>query len=203
MTAPVREVVLASASPVRRQLLENAGIALQLDPADLDEAALRKSHVGSGSMDPAALAGELARAKAEMVSKRHGSRWVIGADQILVCETAILAKPADMTEAREQLRRLRGRSHELASAVAVARNGRTEWQSLDTARLTMRAVSDAFLDAYLAAVGPEVTQSVGGYKIEGRGLQLFERIEGDYFTILGLPLLPLLAHLREIGILES
>jgi septum formation protein len=203
MTDPVREVVLASASPVRRLLLENAGLAFQLDPADLDETALRDLHVNRGPVDPAALAGELARAKAEMVSKRHGSRWVIGADQILSFDAVILAKPADMTEAREQLRRLRGRSHELAVAVAVARNGRTEWQSLDTARLTMRAMSDAFLDAYLAAMGPEVTQSVGGYKIEGRGLQLFERLEGDYFTILGLPVLPLLAFLRGKGVLET
>jgi septum formation protein len=203
MTDPVREVVLASASPVRRLLLENAGLAVRLDPADLDEIALREQHVRRGSVDSAALAGELARAKAEKVSRRHGSRWVIGADQVLRCEAAILAKPADMSEAREQLRRLRGRSHELTSAVAVARNGRTEWQTMDTARLTMRAVSDAFLDAYLAAIGPEVTQTVGGYKIEGRGLQLFERLEGDYFTILGLPLLPLLAYLRDKGILES
>ncbi|HKQ95956.1 MAG TPA: nucleoside triphosphate pyrophosphatase [Aestuariivirgaceae bacterium] len=203
MTDPVREVVLASASPVRRQLLENAGLAFQLDPADLDETKLREQHVKRGPADPAALAGELARAKAETVSKRHGSSWVIGADQILTCEAAILAKPAGIAEAREQLRRLRGRSHELTSAVAVAKNGRTEWQTFDTARLTMRAVTDAFVDAYLAAMGPEVTQSVGGYKIEGRGLQLFERLEGDYFTILGLPLLPLLAYLRDKGILES
>ena len=203
MTASVHEVVLASASPVRRQLLENAGLAFELDPAELDETALRESHVRRGPVDPAVLAAELARAKAEKVSKRHGSRWVIGADQILNCSAAILAKPADMAEAREQLRNLQGRSHGLTSAVAVARNGRTEWQTFDAARLTMRAVSDAFLDAYLDAMGPEVTQSVGGYKIEGRGLQLFERIEGDYFTILGLPLLPLLAYLRDIGVLET
>lgn len=201
MTDPTHEVVLASASPVRRQLLENAGLAVLRDAAHVDEAALRAEHAKNGPVDPAGLAGELARIKAEKISARHGSRWVIGADQVLSCEGAIVSKPADMAEARRQLVFLRGKTHSLTSAVAVARNGRSEWRTVDSARLTMRAFSDAFLDDYLAMVGGEVTETVGGYKIEGRGLQLFEQVHGDHFTILGLPLLPLVAFLRRNGIL--
>ena len=201
MTDPTHEVVLASESPVRRQLLENAGLAVLRDAAHVDEAALRAEHAKSGPTDPASLAGELARMKAEKVSARHGSRWVIGADQILSCEGAIVSKPADIAEARRQLVFLRGKTHALTSAVAVARNGRSEWRNVDSARLTMRAFSDAFLDDYLATMGGEVTETVGGYKIEGRGLQLFDELHGDHFTILGLPLLPLVAFLRRNGIL--
>ena len=200
MTAPTHEVVLASASHVRRQLLENAGLAVLRDAAHVDEAALRAGHAKGGPVDPAVLAGELARLKAEKVSVRHGPRWVIGADQVLSCEGKIVSKPADTAEARRQLVFLRGKSHALTSAVAVARHGRSEWQTVDSARLTMRAFSDAFLEDYLASIGGEVTESVGGYKIEGRGLQLFEELHGDHFTILGLPLVPLLAFLRRNGI---
>jgi septum formation protein len=194
-------VVLASASSARRMLLQGAGVPHACEPAGLDERSLRTELAANGvGAEEVALA--LAEAKAVRVSRRRGpGDLVIGADQILDCEGVWLEKPAGAAEAREQLRRLRGRAHRLACAAAAARGGAVLWRHREAATLRMRLLSDAFLDAYLEQAGPAILESVGAYRLEGLGVQLFERIEGDYFAILGLPLLPLLAFLRREGVL--
>ncbi|HTS93480.1 MAG TPA: nucleoside triphosphate pyrophosphatase [Stellaceae bacterium] len=193
-------LVLASASSTRRRLLAESGVVVCVDPASIPEtemiAASRAKGASAG--DCAVL---LAEAKAAEVSARHPRAFVIGADQMLDCEGDWLEKPLDLGAARAQLARLRGRTHRLFSAVAVLRDGRRLWSALDRAALTMRPFSDAFLDDYLARTGDDALHSVGAYRLEGLGAQLFERIEGDFFTILGLPLLPLLGFLREEGAL--
>jgi nucleoside triphosphate pyrophosphatase len=183
-------LVLASRSGARRALLAAAGIPLDVRPADLDERAL-----AAGA--PAAAAALLAREKALAVARTHPGRLVLGADQTLALGAERFDKPADQAAAAAQLRALRGRTHTLHSAVALVQDGTVLFEHADTARLTMRAFSDRFLERYLDTAGATVTASVGGYQIEGLGLQLFERIEGDYFTILGLPLLPVLDFLRR------
>ena len=193
-------LVLASKSSVRRALLEGAGIALQVVPADIDERALEAA---AATADPGEIASLLAREKAGTVAARQPSRLVLGADQTLALGARVFSKPADAAAAREQLKMLRGCTHELHAALALMRDGTVVWEHRDTARLTMRAFSDTFLDAYVAATGKALTASVGAYQVEGRGIQLFERIEGSYFTILGLPLLPLLAFLRREGLLAG
>jgi septum formation protein len=191
-------LVLASQSAARRALLAAAGIAAAVDPADIDEGAIKSAHRAQGkSADDCALA--LAEAKAAHVSPRHPAQLVIGADQILECGSEWLDKPTDLAAARGQLRFLRGRTHELVAAIAVVLDGALLWHHAERARLTMRAFSDAFLDDYVAAVGERLLATVGGYALEGLGAQLFERVEGDYFAILGLPLMPLLAFLRARG----
>jgi septum formation protein len=194
-----RAVVLASGSVARAKLLEQAGIEVIRDPAGIDEAAVKASFREEG-LDAASCAAALAETKAVRVSVRHAERLVIGADQILVHDERWLDKPRDKAEARAQLAALRGARHELVTAVAVAQNGAAIWREIDRAFLYMRAFSDDFLAAYLAAAGDEVLASVGAYQLEGLGAQLFARIEGDYFTILGLPLLPLLEFLRGHGV---
>lgn len=193
-------LVLASASVTRARLLAEAGVAVRVDPAVLEETEIIASFRAEG-----ALAGEcaaaLAEAKASRISARHPGALVIGADQILDCEGEWLEKPQDIAAARAQLRRLRGKAHELVSAVAVLRDGGMLWHAIDRARLTMRPFSDAFLEDYLARACEEVLRSVGAYRLEGLGAQLFDRVEGDFFTILGLPLLPLLGFLRDRGAL--
>jgi len=193
-------LVLASASSTRRRLLAESGVVVCVDPASIPEtemiAASRAKGASAGDC-----AGFLAEAKAAEVSARHPRAFVIGADQMLDCEGDWLEKPHDLGAARAQLARLRGRTHRLFSAVAVLRDGRRLWSALDRAALTMRPFSDAFLDDYLARTGDDALHSVGAYRLEGLGAQLFERIEGDFFTILGLPLLPLLGFLREEGAL--
>jgi septum formation protein len=193
--------VLASASRARRELLAAAGVAFTVEPADVDEPAVRRS-LGSKTA-PAEVADLLARAKAEDVGKRHRDGLVIGADQVLAFGAEILAKPGDAAGARATLTKLKGKTHELISAVAFAEDGRISWTHTATARLTMRDFSEAFLEEYLVRAGDRVGQSVGAYELEGLGVQLFERIEGDYFTILGLPLLPVLAELRARGVLAK
>jgi septum formation protein len=193
-------LVLASKSAIRRSMLESAGIPVEVSPADVDERAL-EARAGVGH--PGQAAQLLAREKARVVSARSGRRFVVGADQTLALGERRFTKPTDQAAAREQLRALSGRSHELHSAVAVARDGRVVFSHVDVARLTMRALSDRFLDLYLDAAGPTVTASVGGYQIERLGVQLFERIEGDHFTILGLPLFALLGFLRREGSLAG
>src|SRR5262245_49510133 len=191
-------LVLASRSAVRRKLIEAAGVPLEIAPADIDERAVER-RAGAGT--PADAASLLAREKSRAGCAGHKGRLVVGADQTLALGRQRFTKPVDRDTAREQLRTLAGRTHELHSAVAVARDGRVLFSQVDTAKLTMRSLSDEFLAAYLDAAGEAVTASVGGYQLEGLGSHLFERIEGDYFTILGLPLFALLHFLRREGCL--
>jgi septum formation protein len=192
-------LVLASASATRAAILTNAGLTLHTDPPGVDEEEVKASFRHEGH-DAASCATALAEAKAIRVSQRHEDSLVIGADQMLDCEGTWFDKPRDRSTARAQLVALRGKRHDLVSAVVVACNGAMLWHLVDRPRLTMRPFSDQFLDDYLAAIGDDVLASVGAYQLEGRGVQLFERIEGDYFSILGLPLLPLLDFLRGHGV---
>ncbi len=197
-------LILASASQARTKMLADAGLMFDVQPADIDEAAIRSTFDdGTSDTAPSDIAVILAQTKATTVSDRSAGAMVIGADQILVCDGELHSKPADKTAAREQLLRLRGKTHSLISAVACARNGQVEWYHEDTVHLTMRDFSNEFLGTYLAAVGDAVTTSVGAYQIEGPGVQLFSKVVGDYFTILGLPLLPLLHYLRTQNILQE
>jgi len=191
-------LVLASRSAVRRTLLEAAGVPVEVRPADIDE---RSLEIVMPSETPAAVAALLARQKALAVAGLHPARLVLGADQVLALDAKLFSKPADRAAARAQLRTLSGRTHELHAAVAFVRDATVVLEHVGTARLTMRSFSDRFLDAYLEAVGSAATASVGAYHIEGLGIQLFERVEGDYFTVLGLPLLTALDFLRRHGCL--
>src|SRR5262245_58114730 len=195
-----RPLVLASKSAVRRTVLEAAGVPVEIEAADIDERAIEAR---AGLTDPGAVAQLLAQEKARVVSVKKPGRVVLGADQTLALGDKRFSKATDRAGARAQLQELRGRTHALHSAVAVLRDGAVQYEHLAAARLTMRSFSDAFMDHYLDAIGPAATASVGGYQLEGRGAQLFERVEGDHFTVLGLPLLPLLQWLREAGLLES
>ncbi len=191
-------LVLASKSAVRRALLESAGVPVEVHPADLDERGLE---AGARSAAPGAIAALLAREKASVVARLHPGRLVLGADQTLALGAKRFAKPADRAAARAQLRALSGRTHELHAAAAFVQDGTVLFEHVGAARLTMRTLSDQILDRYLDAVGSAVTASVGAYQIEGPGIQLFERIDGDYFTILGLPLMAALDFLRRRGCL--
>jgi septum formation protein len=187
-------LILASQSPARRALLANAGISFEAIPAAIDERAVQQI---SGLSAPGDVAALLARKKALSVSMGHAGRFVVGADQTLALGERLFSKPADRAQAADQLRTLAGRCHELHSAVAVARDGKILFADASTARMTMRRLGEAGIDAYLDQAGDVVTSSVGAYQLEGLGVHLFERIEGDHFTILGLPLLQLLAFLRS------
>ena len=191
-------LILASQSRARQALLANAGIAFEAIPADIDERGLQSD---SGLSAPGEIASLLAREKALWVSSHHADRIVVGADQTLALGKRLFSKPAGRAQAAEQLQSLAGNSHELHSAVAVARDGRIVFETVAIARMTMRPLREAEIDAYLDAAGEAVTTSVGAYQLEGLGIHLFERIEGDHFTILGLPLLPLLAFLRGQNLL--
>jgi septum formation protein len=200
MTAPAPPpVILASASPIRAALLRRAGITVTVETAAVDEAEI-KAAFAAERRDAAECAAALAEAKAARVARRQPGALVIGADQMLVCDGTWFDKPEDIAAARLQLTQLRGRRHELVSAVAVLRGGECLWRHVERPSLTMRPFSDAFLDTYLATAGDALTGSVGAYRLEEAGIQLFSRIDGDYFAILGLPLLPLLAFLREHGV---
>jgi septum formation protein len=187
-------LILASQSHARQALLVRAGIGFEAVPAEIDERAVQRSSGLSAAGDVAAL---LAREKALSVSLRLPERFVVGADQTLALGTRLFSKPAGRVQAAEQLRALAGRSHELHSAVAVARDGKILFEGAAIARMTMRQLGEAEIDAYLDEAGKAVTSSVGAYQLERLGVHLFERIEGDHFTILGLPLLQLLAFLRS------
>jgi septum formation protein len=189
-------LVLASRSESRRAVLAGAAIPVEIVPADIDERALEAQ---AGRKPPGEVALMLARAKACAVTSQRPGRLVLGADQTLALGDRLFAKPVDRAAARDQLKSLRGRTHELHSAVVLARDGAVLFERCETARLTMRDFSDRFLDAYIEAAGLAVTASVGGYQVEGAGIQLFARIDGDHFTILGLPLLQLLHYLRREG----
>lgn len=197
-------LVLASASKARAALLKAAGVTAHQRPAKINEAVVRADmEKDPAKLPPPDVALELARVKALVISVRTRRASVIGADQVLEFQGEILSKPADMAEAREQLMRLRGKSHFLHSAVCVARDGRVIWQHVDSAKLTMRTFSPKFVDTYLATAGKAALSSVGAYQVEGPGLQLFSNISGDYFTVLGMPMLPLLDYLRRAGILSA
>jgi septum formation protein len=199
-----RPLILASGSPYRRKMLEAAGLAFRVVPADVDEAALKRDLTSQTPKPaPAAIADALARAKAQSVSVRHATATVIGADQILEHAGELLDKPGDLAAARAQLERLRGETHRLISAVVLTEEGQVVWSHVDEAVLTMRAFTPEFLDRYLAAAGDDLCRIVGAYEIEGLGIQLFERVEGDHFTIIGLPLVPLLAELRSRGVIAT
>ena len=187
-------LVLASKSDVRGKILAATGLRFVIRPAQIDE---RAAEAKAGSPDAAASARLLARAKAQAISAERPGQLVLGADQTLARGGTRFSKPENRAAAADQLRGLRGRTHELHSALALVRDGAVLFDCLDTARLTMRDVSDRFLDEYLDLAGDAALTSVGAYQLEGIGIHLFERVEGDYFTILGLPLLPLLTFLRQ------
>lgn len=189
-----RPLILASQSRSRQTLLAAAGLTFEAIPAQLDE---RTVQADSQLTDPAAIAALLARAKAMEVSAKHPDRVVVGADQTLASGETLFSKPAGRAQAAAQLRQLAGATHRLCSAVAVVRNEEALFETVSVARMTMRPLTPASIERYLDAAGPAVTASVGAYQLEGIGVHLFERIEGDHFTILGLPLLPLLAFLRQ------
>jgi septum formation protein len=189
-----QKLILASQSRARQTLLANAGIDFDAVPADIDERGVQQA---SGLSEPGEVAALLAREKSLAVSAHRPDRIVVGADQTLALGRRLFSKPIDRAEAAEQLRGLAGQSHELHSAVAVARDGKILFEAADIARMTVRRLGEADIDAYLDAAGEAVISSVGAYQLEGLGVHLFERIEGDHFTILGLPLLRLLAFLRS------
>jgi septum formation protein len=196
-------LILASASAGRAAVLRDAGLSFRQVPTAIDEREMEAKLAQDGVLEGDAVALMLAAAKAEHVSRTEPGALVIGADQVMSCDGRLYQKPPSVDAAREQLRELRGKSHTLHAGLAVARGGETLWRHLGVARLTMRDFSDAFLDAYVEAEGEALTRSVGAYRIEGLGIQLFSRVEGDHFTIIGLPLLPLLDYLRECGWLRS
>jgi septum formation protein len=191
-------LILASSSAVRAELMRNAGLAFRVEPAAIDEGEI-KAAFQAERRAAADCANALAEAKAMRVARRHSGNLVIGADQLLVCEGNWFDKPGDRAAARAQLLALRGKRHELVSAVCVVRDGERLWHFVDRSTLTMRDFSDEFLEHYLDAGGAEILGSVGAYRLEGVGVQLFARIEGGHFAILGLPLLPLLDFLRDHG----
>jgi len=193
-------LILASQSRARRMLLANAGIDAETIPADIDERSLQ---AGSGLKSPADVAALLAREKALFVSRQKPDRYVVGADQTLALGSRLFSKPAGRAEAKEQLRALCGHVHELHSAVAVGRGGKILFADVRVARMSMRQLADREIETYLDQAGEAVITSVGAYQLEGLGVHLFERIDGDHFTILGLPLLPLLAFLRREKLLAA
>jgi septum formation protein len=193
-------LVLASRSDVRGKILAAAGLRFEIRSSVVDERAIEAQ---AGINDPVDVACHLAHAKAGAVAASLPGRVVLGADQTLARDAKRFTKPTDSSVASEQLRDLRGRTHELHSALALVRDGTLLFSCVDTARLTMRNFSDRYLKEYLDLAGNAALKSVGGYQLEGIGIHLFERVEGDYFTILGLPLLPLLAYLRQDKFIDS
>ncbi len=193
-------LVLASGSASRARLLKAAGVTFSVHPADVDEAALMRAMAGA---DAASVALALAEAKALAVSAKQPEALVLGADTVIALDGGLVSKCADMDGAHALLQRMSGRDHLLVSAAALARDGDLVWRHASGATMTVRPLSSAFLDSYLAAEGPAILSSVGCYHYEGRGAQLFERVDGDYFSVLGLPLLPLLAALRREGVIAT
>lgn len=203
MADPVR-LILASASAARNSMLTAAGLKFECVPAHIDEAVIKAGMLRAApNLEPSDVAARLAAEKAAAVSAQFPDALVIGSDQVLALRNRILSKSASLAEARTVLKQLRGRTHELVSGVALAQGGQVIWESIDSAELTMRNFSDEFLTMYLAHAGARILGCVGCYELEDFGLQLFESVEGDYFTILGMPLLALLAELRQIGVVMS
>lgn len=195
-------IILASASPFRLAMLRNAGIETEANPSRIDERAVEEA-VGDAAISPENLAWILAEAKAEEVSERFPGALVIGSDQTLSLGDEVLHKAAGMEEARRRLLKLSGKTHHLNSAVVLARDGKALWGHVSVANMTMRKLDPAYVGRYLSRVGDQVLRSVGVYQIEGEGIQLFDSIEGDHFTIVGMPLLPLVAELRRLGAIDG
>lgn len=191
-------LILASSSAIRRQMLENAGVIFEVAPANVDESAEKACRD-----NPASVATALAEAKALAVSASRRGDWAIGSDSVASVDRRLFDKPRDRAEAAEHLRFFSGKEMRLTSAVALARGGEVEWSLCDSARLQVRRLSESFIEAYLDAEWPEVGYCVGVFRIEGRGVQLFDCINGSFFTILGMPLLPLLGALRDRGAIEG
>lgn len=200
MSAPAEPLILASKSAARQTMLTNAGVSFSVRVADVNEDAVKATH---DPADAAGLAVDLARVKALAVSRHDPDAWVLGADQTLAFQGGLVSKAGSLAEARGRLTAMRGRLHHLHSGAALARNGQIVWSGVDTATMRVRDFSDAFLDAYLAAEGEGLLACVGSYRLEGMGSQLFETVDGDYFTVLGLPLWPVLAELRRAGVLRA
>jgi septum formation protein len=199
---PDDSLVLASASPSRATVMRNAGLTFAVEPSECDEDDIKQRMQADGA-SAAAVAEALAAAKAEIISARHPRCYVVAADQMMVCAGEWFDKPRDLAEAKTHLERLRGKTHALVSATVVYRNGEGIWRHGDEARLTMRDLSDDFIAAYIDSVGEMACRSVGAYQLEGPGAQLFAKVEGDFFSILGLPLLPLLDFLRDRNLVPS
>jgi septum formation protein len=197
-----QRIILASGSPFRKQLLDNAGVTVDVVRPEIDERAVEAPLKETGAT-PEDVALVLAEAKAVSVSEQHPAALVIGSDQTLSLDDRIFHKPADMETARRHLLALSGETHQLNSAVVIARDGEALWRHVEIARLSMRDLDPEFIGRHLARVGEKALTSVGAYQIEGEGIQLFERVEGDFFTIMGMPLLPLLAKLRELGAVDG
>ena len=199
---PARQVILASASTTRADILRNAAVPHRVMPARVDEAAVKQSLSRDGAA-ASVIAETLAEFKAQQIARRETRALVIGADQVLECGGTLFDKPVDIDHARAHLIALRGRQHTLFTSVCLVRDDAVLWHHNATADLHMRALSDTFIDRYIDQVGERVCESVGAYQLEGPGIQLFSRIDGDYFTIRGLPLLPLLDVLRQHGVVPS
>ena len=195
-------LVLASGSRFRKAMLETAGIDIDVIPPQTDERTVEKTLEGTGA-SPEEVAQVLAEAKAIDVSEKNPGRLVLGCDQTLSLGDELFHKPGDMEDARRHLLKLSGRTHQLNSGAVLVRDGETLWRHVGVANLTMRELDPAFIGRHLARVGPVALNSVGAYQVEGEGIQLFEKIEGDHFTIVGLPLLPLLKELRELGAIDG
>lgn len=193
-------LILASKSAARREMLTGAGVTFEVRVADVDEDAVKATF---DPADAAELAEELARVKALAVSRLEPEAWVLGADQTLAFDDGLVSKARDLGEARARLSAMRGRVHHLHSGAALARGGEVVWSGVDTAGMHVRDFSDGFLDAYLAAEGEALLSCVGSYRLEGLGSQLFEAVDGDYFTVLGLPLWPVLKELRRAGVIAA
>jgi septum formation protein len=193
-------LVLASKSDVRRMVLQAAGLPVEVVPANIDE---RGIETNAAASDPKAVATLLAREKAKAIAMKMPGRLILGADQTLALGPERFSKPTGRDVARAQLLKLRGKTHELCSGIALVRDGTLLFEDCAVARLTMRSFSESFLDRYLDAAGPAVSQSVGGYQLEKTGIQLFEKIDGDHFTILGMPLFSLLPFLRAQKLLAE
>lgn len=197
-----RPLILASTSQVRRTLLTQAGVAHMVEASPIDEAEVKDALRAEGAT-VSMVAETLAELKAQRVSRRHPGAFVIGADSMLDCDGVWFDKPGDRVAAHENLRALSGKTHQLVSSVAVLNSGNRLWHHTEVAKLKMRPLSDQFITDYLDEAGDDVLHSVGVYQLEALGAQLFERIDGDYFTVLGLPLLPLLGFLRNHGFVPS
>lgn len=194
--------ILASGSSIRAQMLRNAGLAVDVQPARVDEAAILEALLLDGA-SPRDIADALAESKARKVAGRRPESYVLGCDQVLSVKGECLQKPQTQQAARAQLQQLRGQTHQLLSAAVLYNEGEPVWRHVGVARLTMRPFSDSFLDSYIARNWPGISESVGAYKLEEEGVRLFAQIQGDYFTILGLPLLELLNYLSLRGVIEG